>query len=135
MRVIQFPQWPVYCHMDTNGRNTIRRWLDQNAVSIALRYALQNQIDLVAHNGLESVPGCIVSVSNDLEAFKGVRKGEKPVYLIFRRGLFAEQEITLLAATHIPKESINEARRILREIECDRSGRRRYESITRPLAR
>jgi len=132
--VISFPKWPVYCHV-RDGQNVIRLWLDQSGVSTAMRYALQNQIDLVQYGGPAVVPGCIVNVGAEFEAFKGVRKGERSVYLVFRRGVFAEQEITLLTGTFAPRTCLDEARQYLREIERDRNGRRKYERITRSAAR
>jgi hypothetical protein len=130
VNVIHFPVWPVYCHIDGNGVNTITQWLDQNGVSSELRGALQAQIDLLQYCDPSVVPGLIVRIGEDLEAFRGVRKGERPVYLIFQRGLFTDREITILSASHSPKASLVEARRNLGAIRRDRR-RRRYEPITR----
>jgi len=133
--VIQFPRWPVFCYVDGNEVNPITQWLDHNGVSAALRSALQVQIDLVKFGGPEVVPGSIVRFG-DFEAFKGVRKGEAPVYLVFRRGIYGEREITILACSHTPKErdALVLARHNLRELERDRR-RRRYERLTRRRAR
>jgi hypothetical protein len=132
--VINFPVWPVYCHIDGNGENTITQWLDQNGVSSELRGALQAQIDLLQYCDPSVVPGLIVPISEDLEAFRGIRRGESPVYLIFQRGLFTDREITILSASHSRKESLAEARRNLGAIQRDRR-RRRYEPITRKPTR
>jgi hypothetical protein len=131
--VIQFYPWPVYCHVDEHGNNTIRAWLDREGVSTALRTALQVQIDLTQHGGPSVVIGCVVRVNKEFEAFKGVRKGEPPVHLVFKRGIFTDQEITILACSHVAKDCIEEARRNLRAIEVDRRGRRRHERITHPV--
>jgi hypothetical protein len=129
--VIQFPQWPIYCYVDGNEVNTITQWLDDNGVSVALRSALQVQIDMVKFGGPEMVPGSIVGCA-EFEAFKGVRKGENPVYLVFRRGVYTQREITLLACSRTPKDrdALALARHNLRELERDRR-RRRYERLTR----
>ena len=130
MSVIPFPRWRVFCHVDAEGRNTIRLWLDRNGVSSALRNTLQVWIDLVESGGPEAIPGGIVTVSRDLEAFKSVRKGEPPVYLIFRRGVFANSEITILAGSRNRKCDLTEARKNLAAIERDKR-RRKHERITR----
>lgn len=134
MGVIQFPRWPVYSYVDENRENVIRAWLDRNGVSSEMRNALQVYIDLVEHGGPAIVPGCIVSVGKGLEAFKAKRHEEGSVFLIFRRGVFAEQEITLLAGSRRPKETLSEAQANLRALERDRK-RRKYEQITRTSAR
>lgn len=135
MDVIYFPSWPVFSHVDENGKNTIQLWLDQNGVSQALRSTLQSWIKLVEYQDPSVLPGVIVRVSDDLEAFKGKRKGEPSVYLIFCRGLRRDSEITLLAATHKPKDTLTEARRNRAAIERDFLGRRRREPVTRRIAR
>jgi len=134
VNVILFPSWPVYCYVDENEGNVITRWLDQNGVSMALRNALQVQIDLLQYSEPSAIPGLIVKVSDDLEAFRGVRQGEQPVYLIFQRGLFADQEITILSASHSRKASLGEARQNLGALRRDRR-RRRYEPITGKTSR
>jgi hypothetical protein len=135
VRVIHFPQWAVFCHVDENGENTIRRWLDQNGVSSALRSQFQTWIRLVEYQNPSVVPGVIVNVSHDLEAFKGIRKGEPPVFLIFCRGFREDCEITLLAATYRPKDSLAEARRNREAVEREPMRRRRREPVTRRIAR
>jgi hypothetical protein len=132
--VIQFPRWPVFSHVDEDGENTIRRWLDQNGVSSALRDTFQSWIHMTEHGGPDVVPGVIVKVAKDLEAFKGARKGEPHVYLVFCRGLRRDPEMTLLAATHKPKDALTEARRNRQAIERDFLGRRRREPVTRRIA-
>ena len=134
MGVIYFPSWLVFSHVDENGENTIRKWLDQNGVSSALRSTFQTWISLIEHNGPLSVPGVIVRVSDDLEAFKLVRKGEPHVYVIFCRGLRRDSEITLLAGAYRPKDALAEARRNRGAIERDFLRRRRREPVTRRVA-
>ena len=134
MGVISFPSWPIFSHVDENGENTIRKWLDQNGTSDAMRTMFQAWFKLIEYQEPSVVPGVIVKVSSDLEAFKGVRKGEPPVYLIFAREVRGSRNITLLAATQKPKDSIGEARRNLAAIERD-PRRRRHEPITRRIAR
>lgn len=134
MRVIQLPSWPVYSYVDENGNNAIRSWLDTNRISTALRAQLQVQIDIAQYSGTEVTPGSVVGVNAGFEAFKGVRKGEPPVYLIFRRGIFTEREITLLVATHKPKDAVVKAGENLRDIERNLE-RRVYEPIIRRTTR
>ncbi len=134
MDVIRFPRWPVYSYVDENRDNVIRAWLDRQGVSLALRSTLQVYFDIAEYAGLEVLPGCVVDVGNSLEAFKAKREGEAPVFLTFKRGIFVEQEITLLAGARNPKDSIQEALANLSELERDRT-RRIYEPITRAAPR
>lgn len=131
MYVIPFPQWPVFSHVDAFGNNAINQWLDQNGVSSAMRSTFQSWIRLIEYGGPEVVPGIIVKVAVDLEAIKGVRKGEPNVYLIFCRGLRRDSEITLLAAANQPKQILGQARQNRAAIERDFLNRRRREPITR----
>jgi len=131
--VIPFPVWPVYCYVDGDGENAIIRWLDENGVSSQMRGTLQSFIEIVQYNDPSAVPGVIVQISKDLEAFRGVRKGEQPVFLIFCRSVYTDCEITLLNASRAPRESLADARSNLETIRRDRR-RRRYEPITRRLA-
>jgi hypothetical protein len=132
--VIPFPVWPVYCHVDRNAENTITRWLDQNGVSSELRASLQAQIDILQSCDPNVVPGLIVQVGSEFEAFRGVRKGEEPVYLAFRRGIYTECEITILSASHTKKGTLPEARLNLDAVRRDRR-RRVYEPVTRRPSR
>jgi hypothetical protein len=132
--VIQFPLWRVFSYLDENGENVVRKWLDQNGVTAGLRYALQNWIDLLEGSEPGAIPGCIIKVSDEFDAFQGIRKGEANVYLVFCYGPFGDTEISLLVATHNPKASLAEARHNLAALGRDRR-RRAYESITRTPAR
>jgi hypothetical protein len=91
---------------------------------------------LVEHSDPSAVPDIIVPFGPELEAFRGIRKGEPPVYLIFCRGPFSEKEITLLAVTKAKKDkrAIVEAQRNLDVVRADKR-RRRYESIIGRAAR
>ncbi len=100
-----------------------------------MRSVLQTYIRLFEAGGLGVLQGVIVPVGKKLEAFRGRRKGEPDVYLLFAIGPWSDQEISILAAEHKPGLAIEEALKSLRAIETDRLKRRRRESITRRPAR
>jgi hypothetical protein len=135
VNVIPFRQWRVWSCLDKDGHNVIRKWLDQNGVSTALRNVLAIEIDIFESNGPDVVPGSIVKVK-EFSAFKAVRKGERPVFLLFRCGAPDEREITLLAGTHSErdKDGLAEARRNLVALGLDRR-RKTYERVTRTATR
>lgn len=128
--IYSFPKWRVFCHEDKDGVNTIRKWLNENGVSIAMRSTLQSFIDILESAGPHAIQGAIVSIGekDGLEALKGSRAGEPHVFLIFRRNIFTQNEITLLEGSLNPKKERQEALRKLREVETTQ--RRKRERLT-----
>ena len=135
MSVIYFYPWRVFCFVNEDNENVIRRWLDQERIPLAQRNALQAQIDLIERVGPECVPGAIVPVAGEFLEMKAGRKGEMKLGPVLCYGPFADTELTLLAGAPI-QSGILKARDILKVAEHNlrilkgNPKRRRHEPIT-----
>ena len=140
MDVISFPLWRVYCFLEDDNQNTIRRWMEREDIPEWKGAVLRERIRLLEAGGPDCSPGLIVPVDSMFYILNvKVRKGELPMTPVFCYGPFFDQEITILTGAPIEngilkaKDVLPIARRNL-ETLMDNSARRIRERIDRRSA-
>jgi hypothetical protein len=134
--------WRVFCYLDEQGVNIIRRWLNQHGISQSLRGVLTSHVHFMEGIGPRSLGGCIHPMGHGIHALKVERKGEAPIYVLFCYGpwepfddLDADSplgEITLLTASLTGREELKYAmgtalenlQRLKRETPPEGNGRK-----------
>jgi len=98
VRVINLPQWPIYCFLSHREENVIRRWLDDERITNTQRAIFQAKIDLFERGGPDLNPGLIAGpIAKDIYKMKiKGHKGHVQLRPMLCYGPFAENEVTLL---------------------------------------
>jgi hypothetical protein len=94
--VISLSRWRVYCYIDQNGVNAVRRWFDENDIPEADRAALDARLDIYEFSGLEAIRSLTVDLGNGFRALLCHRKGGKNPCPVFCEGPLGNDEITFL---------------------------------------
>ena len=83
--------------MDANGVNELRRWFDENEVSMVDRNALQAMLDIYEYSGLPGIIASTVDLGNGFRGLLYQRKGGQAFCPVFCEGPLSHDEITFLA--------------------------------------
>ena len=136
------PDWRIFCFLDNDRQNVIRRWLGENC-SPELRGTFVAFVKLIESGGPRTVPGVIREIGSGFYAIEAKRKGEPPSKLIFCYGPFAPYdahtgeeetgELSLLVGCGVGRDALKSAMvtardnvaTLIREI-----GRRKRERIS-----